>query len=348
MGSLSEGVVAAGLDSVPIEVAVLDAAGTIVLVNDAWRRFADANHGTDPDHWLGENYLAISREAYADPLAARAVEGLEAILAGDDGTFLLEYPCHSAEEHRWFVMEAAGFDADGERYAVVAHYNVTDRKLAELRSTAREQQLETLLGVLTHDLRNPLNVIEGYAELLSADLDHAEEADRIRQAAIRISEITEATLAFTQSGALSSVVPVRIDEVAREAWRTVATGDATLTVHETPTIHGDRRLLLQLFENLFRNAVTYAASEGGRAGPGPAVTVGTLSGGFYIEDDGPGVPPGIRDVAVRADFSTQGVGGLGLAIVQTIVEAHGGTLTITDAESGGARFEIRGVDVAPD
>ncbi|GAB7094548.1 hypothetical protein JCM30237_17010 [Halolamina litorea] len=364
---LPTGITTAGVDALPVEIAILDAEGTITLVNEAWRRFADENHGTHGRYWMGENYLEICRRAHADPLAAAAVEGIEAALGGDDGPFRLEYPCHSPDEHRWYAMEVSGFDADGSRYAVVAHINITERKLAELRSTARERQLETLLTVLTHDIRNPLNVIEGYADLLATDLDHADEAARIRRAALRIAEITEATLSFSQSGALSTVSPVRIEEVAREAWTRVDDAAASLTVVNPPTIHGDRRLLIQLFERLFQNSVEHGSTgprtahgdntePGGTngeappdpdAGGDPAITVGSLPDGFYVEDDGPGIPEEIREVAVVADFSTRGTDGLGLAIVQSIVQAHGGTLTITDAVGGGARFEIRGIDVAP-
>lgn len=337
---LTEGIVAAGIDAVPLEVAILDAEGTIVLVNEAWRRFADDNHGTDIDYWVGTNYLDVSRQAYDDPRAADVVDGLRALLDGSGEPLRVEYPCHSPEQHRWFMVDASGFSHAGDRYAIVTHHNITDRKLAEIQSAARQDQLAALLGVLTHDIRNPLNVIEGYAELLATELGETPEIESIRRAAVRISEITEATLAFTQSGALSTVEPVQIGEVAREAWRTVDTGDAALTVRETPTVHGDRRLLLQLFENLFRNAVEHAGAD-------CAVTVGPLPTGFYVEDNGPGVPESVREPAFLADFSTQGTGGLGLAIIQSIVQAHGGVLVITDGPGGGARFEVQDIDVAP-
>ncbi|MXR40052.1 PAS domain-containing sensor histidine kinase [Halobaculum sp. WSA2] len=333
--------VTAGFDALPVEIAVISADGTIVLVNDAWRRFADENHGSHPDYWVGENYLEIGEQAFSDPYASDSIEGLRAILGGVDEPLRVDYPCHSPDDHRWFALEAAAFTLDGDRYALVVHHDITAQKLAEQRSAAREKQLETLVGVLSHDIRNPLNVIEGYADLLAAEIEGDERIDAIRRAALRISEIAEATLAFTESGALSTVEPVRVSDLARDAWEMVATADATLTVERTATIHGDRSLLLQLLENLFRNAVTHA-------GPDPAVRVGSLPDGFYVEDDGPGVPEDLRDRAVEADFSTAGTGGLGLAIVQAVVQAHGGTLTITDADGGGARFEISGVDVAPE
>ncbi|MGZ0746834.1 ATP-binding protein [Haloparvum sp. AD34] len=337
---LPASIAAKGLDTVPFELAIVDAEGEIVVVNEAWRRFADANHGIDEDYWVGENYLEISRGAFGDARASEVVAGLEAILAGDEAPLRVEYPCHSPEKQRWFLLEAAGFTYDGERYAVIVHFNVTDRKQAELRSEARANQLETLLGVLTHDIRNPLNVIEGYAELLAEDLGESEELDRIRGAVQRITDITEATLEFTRSGELSTVEPVDVAGVAREAWETVATEDATLSIRDPPTIHGDRRLLLQLFENLFRNAVEHVGTD-------VAVTVGSLPDGFYVADDGPGIPPAIRETALAADFSGGGPEGLGLAIVQAIVQAHGGEMAITEADGGGARFEFTGVDVAP-
>lgn len=335
----SAGIAMAGLDAMPVEAAVLDGDGTILMVNGAWRRFADENHGVHPAYWVGENYLEICERA-DDALARTAVEGLGAILDGSTDHFRAEYPCHSPDEQRWFVMEAAGFDRDGERYLFVCHVNITDRKLAELRAEARTEQLEVLLGVLTHDIRNPLNVIDGYAALLAEELDDDEELEHIRQAAARITEITEATLSFTRSGALSDVETLSIAELVCEAWKNVTTSAATLVVRDTQKIVGDRRLVLQLFENLFRNAVEHAGED-------CTVTVGRLPDGFYVEDDGAGVPEIIRERALEADFSTRGAGGLGLAIVQTVVAAHGGTLRITDAEDGGARFEITGLEIPP-
>lgn len=338
---LPDSIAATGLETVPFELAILDANGEILLVNDAWRRFADENHGTDEAYWVDENYLAVTREAFDDHRAREVADGLAAILAGDEAPLRVEYPCHSPTEQRWFRLEAAGFTHEGERYAVVTHSNITERKRAELQAEARTEQLEALLGVLTHDIRNPLNVIDGYAELLAEDLGEAEEIERIRTAVRRISDITEATLEFTRSGALSTVEPVSVADVAAEAWGTVATGDATLTVHDPPTIHGDSRLLLQLFENLFRNSVEHAGDD-------VAVTVGPLPDGFYVADDGPGIPPAVREAALDVDFSTGGTGGLGLAIVQAIAQAHGGELAIVEADGGGARFEFTGVDVAPE
>lgn len=338
MGTSS--LVATGIDAVSVEVAILDPEGMIEVVNEDWRRFADQNGGEHPNYWVGENYLEVCRRAASDPYAADAIEGLDAILAGERTHFRLEYPCHSADEQRWFMLDAAGFLYDGDQHVFLLHLDITDRKIAERQAEARTAQLETLLKVLSHDLRNPLNVIDGYTELLAEELGQRDEIETIQQAITRITEITNATFSFTQSDALSEIEPLSIAELARTAWVSVPTADATLTIQDSQTVYGDQHLLLHLFEALIQNAIEHAGTQ-------CTVTVGTLPDGFYVEDDGPGIPESLRKTALNPDFSTAAQGGLGLAIVQTVAHAHGGQVTITEVESGGARFEITGLDIAP-
>jgi signal transduction histidine kinase len=266
---------------------------------------------------------------------------LEAVVAGEADHVQYEYPTHSPDEQRWFRLDARRFEQDGEPYLLVVHTNVTEQKLAELRARARAEQLETVIDVLRHDLRNPLNIIGGYADVLAAAVGEREEISTIRQAVVRINEIAEVMFAFSRSGALTEVAPVRVERLARTAWRSVATAEATLTVERSGQLIGDRRLLLQLFENLFRNAVEHA-------GPACTVRVGPLPDGFYVEDDGPGIPESVRTEAVGAKYSTTGSVGLGLSIVQTIARAHGAELAIEAASTGGARFELTGFEVSPD
>lgn len=329
----------ASVDALPHEVVIVDADGTIVAVNEAWRAFADHNHGAHPDYWLGENYFLTCEQA-SDDLTDDTADALRAVLAGDRDQYHQEYPCHSPDEQRWFRLDARRFHHDDSPYLLVTHTNITGQKLAELQATARGEHLEAVLHVLKHDLRNPLNVIDGYVELLATDLEANETIDTIRRAVTRVTEITDSTLSFADAGALSDTEPLSVGDLARTAWMAVTTTDAQLVVEDSHHIIGDRRLLGQLFENLFRNAVEHA-------GPDATVRLGVLDTGFYVEDDGPGIPESVRKKAVKADYSTQGTGGLGLALVQAVVHAHGGDLTITEAADGGARFEFTGFEIPP-
>lgn len=227
------GLLQAGIDKMPHEVAILDTDGTIVACNEAWRQFADDNHGIHPDYWVGENYFEICEQSDDRFVAEEVVTNLQAVLRGDKEQYQYEYPCHSPEEHRWFRLDAAGFVLGERSYLLVSHTNITDRMVAEIQATARSEQLKTVLQVLQHDLRNPLNIINGYAEMLATELEDNHEIQRIQQAAARIGEITEATLAFSESGELSDVESLSVGKLARSAWQTVATKDATLTITDS-------------------------------------------------------------------------------------------------------------------
>ena len=145
---------------------------------------------------------------------------------------------------------------------------------------------------------------------------------------------------FSRSGALSELSNCSSGAVVRTAWQAVESDQASLIIEDSQKVVDDRRLLIRLFEHLFRNAIEHA-------GPECTVRVGVLTDGFYVDDDGPGLPEAVRENAVQADYSTRGAGGLGLAIVQAVTRAHGGHLIITDASCGGARFELSGFDVPP-
>jgi signal transduction histidine kinase len=145
---------------------------------------------------------------------------------------------------------------------------------------------------------------------------------------------------------------VELGDLAEGCWEMVQTGEASLTLDEPVTIEGDPERIKQLLENLFRNSVEHG-STGSRpaaddaidhVGPDVTITVGRLPDGFYIADDGPGIPEDERDEVFEAGYTTSDDGtGFGLPIVKTIVEAHNWSITVTDSEAGGARFEITGV-----
>jgi signal transduction histidine kinase len=141
--------------------------------------------------------------------------------------------------------------------------------------------------------------------------------------------------------------PTDINSVARDAWATVDTREMTLETKGTQELDAEPDRLRQLFENLFRNAVEHA-------GPDATVTVGSIQpmhtttridddsgNGFFIADDGPGIPESERDKVLDFGFSTEAEGtGFGLAIVTQIADAHGWATTVSGSRDGGARFEF--------
>jgi signal transduction histidine kinase len=138
--------------------------------------------------------------------------------------------------------------------------------------------------------------------------------------------------------AIEELEPLQLAVVAQTAWANVATEGATLRTETNRQLAADPGRLQQLLENLFRNAVEHA-------GPAVTVTVGSTTEGFYVADDGPGVPEPDRAQIFDARYSTEAENtGLGLRIVHDIAAAHGWEVTVTDAQPSGARFEVTGVD----
>ncbi|MFB6271168.1 MAG: sensor histidine kinase, partial [Halobacterium sp.] len=230
------------------------------------------------------------------------------------------------------------FEARGIQRAVLAERHRVERENAERRS----ERLEEFADVVAHDIRNPLNVAEGHLELLRADTD-SEHVEAVADAHERMHDIVDRTLTLARSGrVISETEPAALGDVARASWQTVATDRASLVVESPPTVSGDPDRLAHLFENLFRNAVDHG-------GDAVTVTVGALPDGFYVADDGPGIPEADREAVLEPGYSSEEDGsGLGLAIVTQIVDAHGWTLTVTESEDGGARFEITGVEQGGD
>jgi signal transduction histidine kinase len=157
-----------------------------------------------------------------------------------------------------------------------------------------------------------------------------------------MDRLIEDLLALAREGQdIGEQRPVSLTAVAEDAWGTVGDEEADLVVDADAAFRADPDRLRQLLENLFRNALEHAGAD-------VTVTVGPLEGGFYVADDGPGIPPDERETVTEFGHSGAGGSGLGLAIVDTIAEAHGWELTVTESATGGARFEFTGAEAARD
>jgi hypothetical protein len=131
--SESRGFAGAVLDALTSHICILDARGTIRLVNHAWRRFATENGSVSTRSDVGSNYLAVCRVA-SGPGSEESeafAQGVRDVLQGRSELFELEYPCHSPTEDRWFVGRVTPL-MTRRKGAVVSHMNVTDRKRVEL------------------------------------------------------------------------------------------------------------------------------------------------------------------------------------------------------------------------
>jgi signal transduction histidine kinase len=226
--------------------------------------------------------------------------------------------------------------AAGQPSRVVLLYDVSDRERRKRDLERKNEFLDEFASVVSHDVATPLGVIDNKARLVEVTGDPSHAAD-IYEATERVQALVDELRDLAREGVqVGETTAVDLETVAREAWNSVESTDATLTVADSRAVEADRSRLRQLFENLFRNSVEHAT------GDGPVgIEIGTTASGFYVADDGPGIPQSDREQVFEQGYTTTEDGsGLGLAIVRRIAEGHGWTIRATESDAGGARFVV--------
>jgi PAS domain S-box-containing protein len=357
---------AADILGFPVNGVRLYEESTDALVLAAASETTEAVLGERPPYPRGEGLVWEAFEAGE----VRVVEDLAAVDDGYDRPGLTSAMYLPLGDHGTLSLGAtdeAGFDDADVHLAGVLAANVEaalDRadRTGLLRRRERElarqnERLEEFASVVSHDLRNPLSVAIGHLELARSADDPAVAEDhfgRVERAHDRMDDLITDLLSLARQGqTVGETERVSLQEVAERAWRSVETGAATLAVAGDRTLPADPERLTALFENLFRNSVEHgstgsrpeAGDVAGHAGSDVAVTVGATDDGFFVADDGPGVPPADRDRVFEHGYSTAGSGtGFGLNIVRSIARAHGWEVSLTESADGGARFDVTGVD----
>ncbi|WP_123536587.1 GAF domain-containing sensor histidine kinase [Halosimplex salinum] len=276
-------------------------------------------------------------EPWWDLLETHGITSLAVVPIGHGDTVYGFFSVYADRQDVFYEREREVLSELGETIghaiaSIEAHERLADRE----RELARQNdRLEEFAGVVSHDLRNPLNVAAGRIEYLR-EADDDEHLAAAADALTRMEELIEDLLALARQGAtVESFEQVSLGTVAAEAWNSVDSPAATLRTDDLGVIAADRPRLRQLLENLFRNSVEHG-------GEGVTVTVERIEGGFAVSDDGPGIPADERDTVLRPGYSTNPDGtGFGLNIVQRIAEAHGWDVSVGESPTGGARFEFR-------
>ncbi len=345
-------------------VAILDARGIVLEVNDSWRRFADT---PDADQWeragAGDDYLAACGLAAhgGDAIATRTLAGIESVLGRVQRRFELEYDRDYGGREEWYTLSAEALERPAGG-AVVTRANVTalrqsrleiEEQRRALSHLARVSVLGQLSGALAHELSQPLTSILSNAQTAS-HLVRRQAVDPAELGAILqdiVSEDRRAGQVIDRLRALLKRGETRLQqldpgELIRDVLelahaelivrRVTAT---TLVEPDLPPVLGDRVQLQQVLLNLILNAceAMSAASDADRA---LTLTVATAPGDyvhFSIRDCGTGIPDTVIGRLFEPFVTTKAEGlGLGLSISRTIVAAHGGRLWAENNPARGA------------
>jgi len=347
-----------------VAVATADPEPIIVTTNDAFSSvFGDA---------VGRSVAGWADDRTGDGHHAETVWETLTSDRSDETTVEL-LPASASESTRYRIQPVDLPETEG--YLLSA---VSDDRVA----------VDRLARVISHDLRNPLDVADAHLQA-ARETGDAEHFEQLAAAHDRMARIIQDVLTLARGeDALNPEPDVAIEAVARDAWATVDTGAATLSVtDDAPRLTADPDRLQRLFENLFRNSVEHGSTgsrpqaddsvehgstrnqtesgdsvEHGSTSSRPqaddsvehgstrnrpqtddslTVTVGRDDEGFFIGDNGVGIPAADRQQVFDSGYVSGDSGGgtgLGLTIVEEIADAHDWRIELTESDGGGARF----------
>ncbi|RNJ27361.1 sensor histidine kinase [Halosegnis longus] len=234
---------------------------------------------------------------------------------------------------RWLRPDEMPLE-DGSR--VILFSDLTEERRANERFAEQNRRLEEFAAVAAHDLRNPLNILEGYIDLAreEEDVSYLAETDEPLE---RARLVVQDLLALGRNmDIVTEPEPVEFDPLVESVVERVA-DDETLAHDPVGTVVASPSRLERLLENLVENVRDHG---------GDRIEIGPRPGGFYVADDGPGIPESDRESVFEYDYSTHREGpGLGLPLVASIAAAHGWEVEVHERDDGGARVEVTGVEM---
>ncbi len=209
--------------------------------------------------------------------------------------------------------------------------DITKRKEKERELERKNKYLGDFASFISHELRNPLNIAQVNLELL--ETKNQEIKTKIDRSLQRMTNMIDRILIYTRTGQdIEKTTDIDIDVIAKKSWNNLLIDDAELDVKDNIVLDGDNNMLMHLFENLFKNAVENGATT---------IELGKIENGFYISDNGPGIPKDKREKVFDLGYSDENGSGLGLALVDQIIRGHNWDISIKESKYDGAKFEIK-------
>ena len=344
------------VDLSPYGIALHDAKG-ILFMNPAGCRILGA---PGPDAVVGRNYLefiAPSNREHGEERLNRILERGESLNQAERHLITLD--------GREIIVATSGvpFTRGDQRQALILFVDITEMRRAQEKIGHQREALHqaekisafgSLLAGVAHELNNPLSVVVGRATMLGeTDLASpvAESVAKIKTAAERCAGIVRKFLAMARQQAPERAY-VRLDTLLDPCIDLLAYGLNSAGIRVVKSIPPDlpgtmanSEQLMQVFSNLLINAKQAMEDWNGPREMSIAMHFDPQANTIRItvSDSGPGIPEAILGRLFDPFFTTKHLGagtGIGLAVCRGIIDAHGGTITAENAETGGARFIV--------
>ena len=323
----------------PVAILVLDADGEIVRANERAETILDIPKSEITGRTFNDSEWDVVDED--SELISENLLPFDSVRNTGEPVYDVEHGVRQSDgDVVWLSINAAPLwdERDELKHVVTVLSDTTARKRQNQSLNATVNQLEGFGNILSHDLGNILQIAQGRLEL-AREVDDSEHIETVDESIERAKGmLDELTTAMQAGSVVEEVSTVEVSEVFDRAWQSQATADATKEIEEEIQVRADEMALQRMFENLVRNAFEHGENTA-------TVRLGSLVDGFYVEDDGPGIPTDERPKVFEPGYTTKADGtGTGLVSIHQIALAHGWKPTIGEGAEGGARFKFTNVE----
>jgi len=347
--------IAAEMDNLPaVQVTLADSNGTLQPVDGA--SAADMNDSRG-ESTIFDRYRDAFQRAYdtdttqyvdVSGTLSRASEVVNPVFEGEFTTDEVGIVIPLSEYGVLGVAAPSGIvDEFTDRLAHVLAANVVaafDRAERERELAEKNRRLEEFATLGAHELRNRLQIVLADISRARSTTESSPLADA-EDTLGRMDRLLTQLLQLAKSGTIPRAMDaVDLRDVACQVWEGLdAPPEATLSPPPEASVVANRGALFEIFEALFDNSIKHGLGTDPESEATLTVDAGVSQSGFYVADDGVGIPADKRACLFDVEYAKSD-GGYGLYIVSALVEAHGWEITVTESEAGGVRFEITGVE----
>ena len=347
------------LDSITESMAVINKSGEIIFTNKAWRIFSKENMGNNLCTGTNNNYLSVCETVEGEEIksAKDAQLGIQQVIDKELMIFELEYPCHSPTEQRWFILRASQVLSIPD-LTLLAHINITNRKIAELeiernydKSLIINDRLQTTLHKIVHDIQDPLSGIIGLINLSKSESDAETLNDYLElmeEGSSNLSVFVEETLKYiatteeSQSVVFEEMTSKILDSIAH-IWKSKSV-NITLDIQQSNEFFTNAVEIRSILSNLISNSIKYCDEMKTEKFIVIRISTDSKRATLIIEDNGLGIEKDDIPKIMQRNYqvnkkSAVGVG-LGLFMVAKSVNNLNGRIKINSQHGIGSKFIV--------
>lgn len=349
------------LNSFHDSIAVLNFDGEILFTNNSWEEFSKQNSGAIQKTGLGVNYLSVCKNTTGKEkdLAMKCYDGILSVIQNANTVFELEYPCHSQNEKRWFILRVNRLCGTND-LILTSHINITHRKSAENLVQFKNEQLQNInerlnlsIYKIAHDIQGPLNSVEGLIHLSKAEKNQTEIEENlqlIEKSVGNLKEYIRNTLRLS-SQSNEPITKFDLNDLIENIIASISTFASlkNVTINFTASqkiiLYTEKSELLSVISNLITNSIKYSDPDKIHSRVQIKSEIKNEEVILSIKDNGLGIPTEklsqIFEMNFKTDMNSSIGHGIGLYMVKKSIENLNGTITVNSDYGKCTEFVIK-------